>query len=80
MDKHNKYLKAGLLEEKRKKADHLEMKADRLVKDVNIYLFSSDGIKGMEFEKAHQAFVELTETIMAFRSLVKEIKKIEDEM
>lgn len=68
------------MEEKRKRLDQLEMKADRLVKDVNIYLFSSDGIRGMEFEKAHQAFVELTEAIMAFRGLVKEIKKIEDEM
>lgn len=78
MDKSAKYLKQGMLQEKRERLVYLETKAERLYKDITIYLFSSDGIRGMEFEKAQQAFAELEETVSAWKAAVQEIKRIEE--
>lgn len=79
MDK-TKYIKEGLLAEKKRIVGKLEIQADRCRKDINIYLFSSDGIKGMEFEHAKQAFEELTQVVEEYRSITLEIKRIEAEL
>jgi hypothetical protein len=70
----------GLLVEKQEKVKEMEIKAERLRKDLNYYLFSSDGIKGMQFDHARQAFQELTKVIDEFKILQVEIKRIEEEL
>ena len=79
MDRRDRIFKQGLLVEKRDKIGQLEIKADRCRKDVNIYLFSEEGIKGMQFEKARQAFEDLVQTVDKYRILIEEIKRIEEE-
>lgn len=76
----DRIFKQGLLAQKREKVAELEIKADRCRKDINIYLFSHEGIKGMEFEKARQAFDDLTNTVDAYRVVMEEIKRIEEEL
>ncbi len=76
MDK-NKYMKAGLLAEKRSVLTQLEVKADRCVKEINVKLFSSDGIRGIEMEAARQAFGELEGAIGLWNTTTQEIKNIE---
>ncbi|GAB62664.1 MAG: hypothetical protein DWB56_14835 [Candidatus Jettenia sp.] len=80
MDKNTRYIKQGLLAEKKQSMSKLEIQADRCRKDVNIYLFSSDGIKGMEFEHAKQAFEELTQVVEEYKRVTEEIKRIENEL
>ncbi|HHT9137369.1 MAG TPA: hypothetical protein ACFYEK_09030 [Candidatus Wunengus sp. YC60] len=72
--------KKGLLVEKKNEVDELEIKAERLRKDLNYYLFSEEGIKGMEFDHARQAFEELTQTVDKYKILQAEIKRIEVEL
>lgn len=72
--------KQGLLAQKREKLVELEIKADRSRKDINIYLFSHEGIKGMEFDKARQAFEELSGAVDAYKIIKEEIRRIEDEL
>lgn len=80
MDKNTRYIKEGLLAEKKRVIDKLKIKADRCRKDINIYLFSSDGIRGMEFEQAKQAFEELTQVVEEYRKVTEEMKRIEAEL
>ncbi len=80
MDKNTRYIKEGLLAEKKRVIGKLEIQADRCRKDINIYLFSSDGIKGMEFEHAKQAFEELTQVVEEYTKIMSEIKRIEAEL
>ncbi len=79
MDKNKEYLKQGMLQEKRRQLEALETKSERLYKDITIYLFSSDGIRGMalEFNKARQAFAELEGVISQWKATTQEIEKIE---
>ena len=72
--------KKGLLAEKQERISELEIKAERLRKDVNYYLFSEEGIKGIQFDHARQAFEELTQTIDKYKVLTEEIKRIEEEL
>lgn len=76
----DRIFKQGLLTEKREKINELEIKADRCRKDINIYLFSHEGIKGMEFEKARQAFEDLVSTVDQYKIVMEEIKRIEEEL
>lgn len=80
MDRRDRIFRQGLLQEKRGKVEQLNIKADRCRKDINIYLFSEEGIKGMQFEKARQAFEDLVETIDKYQILVEEIRRIEEEL
>ena len=80
MDNRQRIFKQGLLAEKKYKIDELETRADRYRKDVNIYLFSSEGIKGMEFDKARQAWEDLTKVIDQYKVLVEEIRRTEEEL
>ena len=80
MDKSAKYMKEGLLAARRRDLQRLEIQADRCRKDINIYLFSADGIKGMEFEHATQAFDELKQVVEDFKKITEEIKRIEGEL
>ncbi|GMU26434.1 MAG: hypothetical protein AMXMBFR75_33310 [Candidatus Hinthialibacteria bacterium] len=80
VDKNTRYMREGLLAERKRAIGKLEIQADRCRKDVNIYLFSSDGIKGMEFEHAKQAFEELTQVVEEYKRVTEEIKRIEAEL
>lgn len=80
MDNRQRIFKQGLLAEKKYKIDELETRADRYRKDINIYLFSSEGIKGMEFDKARQAWEDLTKVIDQYNVLTEEIRRIEEEL
>lgn len=80
MDNRQRIFKQGLLAEKKYKLEELETRADRYRKDINIYLFSSEGIKGMEFDKARQAWEDLTKVIDQYKVLTEEIKRIEEEL
>lgn len=80
MANRDRIYKQGLLAEKREKIEELEIKADRCRKDVNIYLFSHEGIKGMEFGKAHQAFDDLVQTVDEYKIIMAEIRRIENEL
>lgn len=80
MDHKTKYMKTGLLVEKQARLAQLEVKADRCVKEINVKLFSSDGIRGIEIIAAKQAFAELEETINAWNKATQEIEKIEAEL
>lgn len=70
----------GLLVEKQEKIRELEIKADRLRKDINYYLFSATGIEGMQFDHARQAFEELTRAVDEYKIIKEEIKRIEEEL
>ncbi len=80
MDNRHRIFKQGLLAEKKYKIEELETRADRYRKDINIYLFSSEGIKGMEFDKARQAWEDLTKVIDQYNVLTEEIRRIEEEL
>lgn len=80
MDHRQKIYKQGLLAEKKYKLEELETRADRYRKDVNIYLFSSEGIKGMEFDKARQAWEDLVRVIDQYKIITEEIRRIEEEL
>ena len=80
MDKRDRIYKQGLLADKKYKIEELETRADRYRKDVNIYLFSSEGIKGMERDKARQAWEDLVNVFDKYDVLMEEIKRIEEEL
>lgn len=77
----DRLIKKGLLEEKREKLNALNIRADRLVKDINFYLFSivTDGIDGIQIDHAHQAMEDLVKTVDEFKALKREIKRLAEE-
>lgn len=80
MANREKIYRQGLLVDKREKVKELEIRAERLRKDINYNLFSEEGIKGMQFDHARQAFEELTRTVDEYKIVQTEIKRIEDEL
>ena len=80
MDKRDRIYKQGLLADKKYKIEELETRADRYRKDINIYLFSSEGIKGMEFDKARQAWEDLVRVMDQYKVITEEIRRIEEEL
>lgn len=80
MDNRQRIFKQGLLAEKKYKLRELETRADRYRKDINIYLFSEEGIKGMERDKARQAWEDLLHVFDQYDVLMAEIRKIGEEL
>ena len=80
MDHRQRLFKQGLLSEKKYKLEELETRADRYRKDINIYLFSSEGIRGMEFDKARQAWEDLSRVMDQYKVLTEEVRRIEEEL
>ncbi len=76
----DRIFKQGLLAQKQDRLAELEIKADRCRKDINIYLFNYDGIKGMEFDKARQAFEDLTGVVIEYQVVSEEIRKIGEDL
>ncbi len=74
MDKTSRLIAKGLIEEKRERARQLEIKIDRLIKDLNYYLYNLDGIEAMRVEHAEQAMEELVAAVREYRGLAGELK------
>jgi hypothetical protein len=76
MDKASRLIAKGLIEEKRERAKQLEIKIDRLIKDINYYLYNLDGIEAMRVEHAEQAMEELVTAVREYRGLAGELKEM----
>jgi hypothetical protein len=76
MDKASRLIAKGLIEEKRERARQLEIKIDRLIKDLNYYLYNLDGIEAMRVEHAEQAMEELVTAVREYRGLAGELKEM----
>lgn len=76
MDKASRLIAKGLIEEKRERARQLEIKIDRLIKDLNYYLYNLDGIEAMRVEHAEQAMEELVAAVREYRGLAGELKEM----
>ncbi len=77
MDKTSRLIHKGLLEEKRERLGALEIKIDRLIKDINYYLYNLDGIEAMRVDHAEQAMEELVAAVREYRALAGEIKEMQ---
>jgi hypothetical protein len=77
MDKTSRLIARGLIEEKRQRLAQLEIKIDRLIKDINYYLYNLDGIEGLRVDHAEQAMEELVAAAREFRAISKELKDLE---
>ncbi len=77
MDKTSRLIAKGLKEEKRERLTALEIKVDRLIKDLSYYLYNLDGIEAMRVEHAQQAMEELVAAVREFKSLTQELKELD---
>lgn len=76
MDNDKKLMMEGLLAQKRRRLDQLQIKADRCVSEINVRTFSSDGIRGIDIKAARQAVDELEAAISEWNETTEEIKRI----
>ncbi len=74
MDKTSRLIAKGLIEEKRERLQALEIKVDRLIKDINYYLYNLDGIEAMRVEHAQQAMEELVAAVREYKALSRELE------
>lgn len=74
MDKTSRLIAKGLIEEKRERLGQVEIKIDRLIKDINYYLYNLDGIESMRVDHAQQAMEELVAAVREFKALSAELK------
>ncbi|MCA1906504.1 MAG: hypothetical protein LDL11_07945 [Desulfarculus sp.] len=77
MDKTSRLIAKGLKEEKRERLTALEIKVDRLIKDLSYYLYNLDGIEAMRVEHAQQAMEELVAAVREYKALVAELKELD---
>ncbi len=76
MDKTSRLIAKGLIEEKRERLGQIEIKIDRLTKDINYYLYNLDGIESMRVDHAQQAMEELVAAVREFKALTAELKEM----
>jgi hypothetical protein len=76
MDKTSQLIAKGLIQEKRERLSALEIKIDRLIKDLNYYLYNLDGIQAMRVDHAQQAMEELVAAVREYRGLAAELKEM----
>lgn len=74
MDKTSRLIAKGLIEEKRERLSALAIKVDRLIKDLNYYLYNLDGIEATRVEHAQQAMEELVAAVREYKSLAHELE------
>ena len=77
MDKTSRLIAKGLIEEKRERLKQLEIKIDRLIKDIGYYLYNLDGIEAIKVDHADQAMTELVAAVREYRALAGELKEME---
>lgn len=76
MDKTSQLIAKGLIQEKRERLSALEIKIDRLIKDLNYYLYNLDGIEAIRVDHAQQAMEELVTAVREYRGLAAELKEM----
>lgn len=74
MDKTSRLIAKGLIEEKRERQRALEIKIDRLIKDLNYYLYNLDGIEAMRVDHAQQAMEEMVSAVREYKALTRELE------
>ena len=77
MDKTSRLIAKGLIEEKRERLKQLEIKIDRLTKDISYYLYNMDGIEAIKVDHADQAMTELVAAVREYKALAGELKEME---
>ena len=75
MDTTTRLIAKGLIEEKKERRAALEIKIDRLIKDINFYIYNLDGIEEIRVDHAQQAMEELVAAVREYRALNTEIKE-----
>ncbi len=76
MDKTSRLIAKGLREEKRERLNQLEIKIDRLSKDIHYYLYNLDGVEAIRVEHAQQAMEELVAAVREYKALTVELKEL----
>jgi len=77
MDKTSRLIARGLRAEKGERLKQLEIKIDRLGKDISYYLYSFDGVEAMRIEHAEQAMEELVAAVREYKALAVELREME---
>ncbi|RJX29184.1 MAG: hypothetical protein C4525_14905 [Desulfarculus sp.] len=77
MDKTSRLIAKGLREEKRERLSQLEIKIDRLSKDIHYYLYNLDGVEAIRIEHAQQAMEELVAAVREYKALSVELRSLE---
>lgn len=78
MDKTSRLIAKGLREEKRERLGQLEIKIDRLSKDIHYYLYNLDGVEAIRVEHAQQAMEELVAAVREYKALSAELRELAD--
>ena len=58
----------------------MPLRAERAAQDIRIYLFSEDGVDGLELDKADQAFSDLKRVVAEYKEIRDKVKRLEDEL
>lgn len=79
MDRMQKLIKKGQIEEKREQISELQIKVDRLIKDIYYYLHMVDGVEGLKINHASQAMAELEEAVRQYKGVSTELKELSED-
>ena len=80
MGQKEQLMKQGLVVQKSREREALEIKIDRCVKDLEYYAFPFDGIASIEPDKVLQAAQELKELCGRWKDVNAEIEKLNREV
>lgn len=78
MERTSRLIARGLKAEKRERLKQLEIKIDRLGKDINYYLYNFDGVEAMRIDHAEQAMEELVAAVREYKALDREIREMDE--
>ncbi|MBU4563824.1 MAG: hypothetical protein KMY53_12270 [Desulfarculus sp.] len=76
MERTSRLIARGLRAEKRERLKQLEIKIDRLGKDINYYLYNFDGVEAMRIDHAEQAMEELVAAVREYKALSRELEEM----
>ncbi|MFH2126203.1 MAG: hypothetical protein ABIK12_06780 [Pseudomonadota bacterium] len=76
MERTSRLIARGLRAEKRERLKQLEIKTDRLGKDINYYLYNFDGVEAMRIDHVEQAMEELVAAVREYKALSRELKEM----
>jgi len=76
VERTSRLIARGLRAEKRERLKQLEIKIDRLGKDINYYLYNFDGVEAMRIDHAEQAMEELVAAVREFKALNRELQEM----
>ncbi len=80
MTDRERLIKKGSLVELKNRLEQLKIRAERAATDIRIYLFSEDGVDGLELDKADQAFSDLKRVVAEYKEIRDKVKRLEDEL